>query len=446
MSFLAYDVRDGRGKIQTRRGRTMTDWSRRDVLSAVAGGLAAAELPRAVSGAGTPDKNAPKHPMRIRTITAGVAVSGLDDVGALERALGRLQRVRQRMEGAGYEVQTIRVATTPVVAALDAGQRRLALGAIEKFDSTVAAADALLSIGPILTADRFDPDLGAWAADAARRTKRMSFSVTVASEERGVHRSAVRAAAQVIDDLSRLDISGAANFRFAAAASVPAGTPFFPVAFHQGPDSLAIGLESAGLFPTAFEGTADPDVAATRLRQVMEAQLGPVDAMGSQLAAAEHLQYLGIDTSPAPGMDRSIGAAIESLTRAPFGQVSTLAACAAITAVLKSLRIRTCGYCGLMLPVLEDPVLARRAEERRYGIQELLLYSTVCGTGLDVVPIPGDTGVDRLAKIIADVATLASRLRKPLSARLFPVPGKASGDIVRFDDARLAQCRVFEVD
>src|SRR5450432_1331576 len=214
MNFIAYDEDDEEERSRKRGGRTMTDWSRRDVLSAVAGGLAAAELPRGAGGAGTSDKNVPKHPMRIRTITAGLAVSGLDDVGAIERALGRLQRIRQRMESAGYEVQTIRVATTPLVAALDAGQRRLALGALEKFDATIAAADALLSIGPILTADRFDPDLGAWAAEAARRTKRMSFSVTVASEERGVHRSAVRSAAKVIDDLSRVDISGAANFRF----------------------------------------------------------------------------------------------------------------------------------------------------------------------------------------------------------------------------------------
>ena len=50
-----------------------------------------------------------------------------------------------------------------------------------------------------------------------------------------------------------------------------------------------------------------------------------------------------------------------------------------------------CGYCGLMLPVLEDPVLAQRAGEGRYSVRDLLLYSSVCGTGLDVVPVPGDT-------------------------------------------------------
>jgi uncharacterized protein (UPF0210 family) len=423
----------------------MTDWSRRDVLSAVAAGLAAAELPR-VSGAAAPDKDVPQHPMRIRTITAGVALAGLDDVGAIDRALVRLSRARQRMKSAGYEVQTIRVAITPLVAGLDAGQRRASMGALEKIDAAIAAADALLSIGPLLTADRVDPELGAWAAEFVRRTQRTSFSVTVSSAEHGVHRQAIRSAAQVIDELSRVESSGTANFRFTAGASIPAGTPFFPAGYHQGPDSLALGLESAGMVQTALESAADPEDAATRLRQVMETQLGAVDALGGQLAGAEGVQYLGIDTSPAPGMDRSIGAAIESLTRRPFGQPSTLQACSTITAVLKTLSVRSCGYCGLMLPVLEDPVLAKRAQERRYGIQELLLYSTVCGTGLDVVPIPGNTGVDAMARLIADVATLAVRLRKPLSARLFPVPGKTPGDSVRFDDARLAECRVFEVD
>jgi uncharacterized protein (UPF0210 family) len=423
----------------------MTDWSRRDVLSAVAAGLASAELPR-TSSAGLPARDATRNSMRIRTITAGVAVSGPDDVAALDRALGRLLRARQRAQDAGYEVQTIRVSASPLVASLDEGERRLAISALEKFDATIAAENALLSIGPILSVDRFDPDLGAWTADLMRRTQRISCSVTVTSAERGMHRSAIRSAAQVIAELSRVHVSGVANFRFAAAASVPAGTPFFPVAYHQGPDSLALGLESAGLVQAAFEGAADPEDAEVRLRRLMEAQLGPADTLGLQLAAAERVQYQGIDTSPAPGMDRSIGAAIESLTRRPFGQPATLQACATITGVLKTLSVRTCGYCGLMLPVLEDPILAQRARERRYGIQELLLYSTVCGTGLDVVPIPGDTGVDATAQIIADVGTLAVRLRKPLSARLFPVPGKASGDGVRFDDARLAESRVFSVD
>ena len=106
---------------------------------------------------------------------------------------------------------------------------------------------------------------------------------------------------------------------------------------------------------------------------------------------------------------------------------------------LKILSIEKCGYSGLLLPVLEDPVLAQRAAEGRYGISELLLYSSVCGTGLDVVPLPGDTPVDALAAVITDVAALAMKYRKPLSARLFPIPGKRAGERVRFDNPYLTE-------
>jgi uncharacterized protein (UPF0210 family) len=85
-----------------------------------------------------------------------------------------------------------------------------------------------------------------------------------------------------------------------------------------------------------------------------------------------------------------------------------------------------------MLPVMEDTVLARRWEEGWLGLDQLLAYSAVCGTGLDTVPLPGDSSADELTKLICDVATLAVRLRKPLSARLLPVPGKSAGQRTQF--------------
>lgn len=35
-----------------------------------------------------------------------------------------------------------------------------------------------------------------------------------------------------------------------------------------------------------------------------------------------------------------------------------------------------------MLPIMEDAGLAKRFAERTYSVQEVLLYSTVCGCGL----------------------------------------------------------------
>jgi uncharacterized protein (UPF0210 family) len=386
--------------------------------------------------------------LRIRTLTAGVELKTPGDTAAVEQALARATRARKRVQDAGFEVQTIRVATNPVVAPLSASQRSAAMRDLQKLDQLALAAGAVMSIGPVLVEDRFDPALSEWAASLARETKQISFSVDVVSPSHGVQRAAVQSAAQVISALSKVDSSGVANFRFAAAASIPNGTPFFPVARHAGPDSLAVGVESAGIVFTAFSDGAkanDKNAAEAHLREALDAQLAPIEKLASQIAAEEGVQYLGIDSSPAPGMDRSIGAAIEAFTGSPFGHPSTLQACATITGALKTLRAKTCGYCGLMLPVLEDPVLAKRASEQRYGIQELLLYSTICGTGLDVVPLPGEITPDDLARIIGDMATLAARLRKPLSSRLFPVPGKKAGDTVSFNDPVLTGCRVFDI-
>jgi uncharacterized protein (UPF0210 family) len=252
-------------------------------------------------------------------------------------------------------------------------------------------------------------------------------------------------AAQVISALGGAGGGGIANFRFAAAACVPAGTPFFPVAYHEGPPSLAVGLETPNLVRQAFAAAKDPSQASERLRVLLDAELRPVEKLAEIAAEQGKRRYLGIDTSPAPGRDSSIGLALETLTGQPFGSASTLQACAAVTAAIKSVAVMTCGYSGLMLPILEDPILADRVTEGRIKISDLLLYSTVCGTGLDVVPVPGDAAVQDLARVIGDVATLAVRLKKPLSARLFTVPGKRVGEQVEFADPLLCSSKVMSL-
>ncbi len=82
-------------------------------------------------------------------------------------------------------------------------------------------------------------------------------------------------------------------------------------------------------------------------------------------------------------------------------------------------------------------MLARRAREGHFGLRDLLLFSSVCGTGLDVIPLPGDTPLATIERIMLDVAAQATKLGKALSVRLFLVPGKNVGDPVHFDDPRL---------
>jgi hypothetical protein len=98
-----------------------------------------------------------------------------------------------------------------------------------------------------------------------------------------------------------------------------------------------------------------------------------------------------------------------------------------------------------MLPVLEDAVLAGRSKEGLLTVNDLLLWSAVCGTGLDTVPLPGDVTEDELAGILLDMAALAVRLDKPLTARLMPVPGLKAGDVTAFDFGYFANGQVLAV-
>jgi uncharacterized protein (UPF0210 family) len=98
-----------------------------------------------------------------------------------------------------------------------------------------------------------------------------------------------------------------------------------------------------------------------------------------------------------------------------------------------------------MLPLLEDATLAKRGAEGVLSVTDLLLYSAVCGTGLDTIPLPGDVSVEQIYAILLDVAALAMRLDKPLTARLMPIPGKHAGDETGFDFEFFANSRVLNL-
>jgi uncharacterized protein (UPF0210 family) len=373
----------------------------------------------------------------VRTITTGVALQRLSDLRAVEEALAVLARARKRFEREGYEVQTTRITLPPRVATLNGAQRSAALNALRAIDQLCAGAGVMCGLGPVLMEDRPDDSIAPWAAELVRDTKATSFSAVIASPARGIHAHGVRLAAAVTRAVAESRPTGMGSFQFAAAANVPPGTPFFPVGWHEGPNSLAVGLQSPRVIREAFTGAHDREDARRRLATRLTAELREVERIATDVAHSERLRYDGIDSSPAPLGDDSIGGAIETLTGAPFGEAGTLQACALITDVIKRVPVKLCGYSGLMLPVLEDTVLARRATEGHYGLRELLLFSSVCGTGLDVVPIPGDTPQPTIERIMLDVAAQAVKLNKALSVRLFLVPGKKVGDPVHFDDPRL---------
>jgi uncharacterized protein len=113
-----------------------------------------------------------------------------------------------------------------------------------------------------------------------------------------------------------------------------------------------------------------------------------------------------------------------------------LAAIRNLTDAIRAAKVDLIGFSGVMLPIMEDSVLAQRGIEGRYTLRDLLAFSAVCGNGLDTIPVPGNTSADQLAGVLHEVAALAGALRKPLVARLLPMPGLQAGDTTQIDFAR----------
>jgi uncharacterized protein (UPF0210 family) len=231
-------------------------------------------------------------------------------------------------------------------------------------------------------------------------------------------------------------------------ANVEPHSPFFPAAYHDGgPPTVAIATESADLALAAASEAGSLEEVRAHLVAAVEASAAHIANLIRPLAQRHGCRFAGIDFSLAPFPEevRSIGAAVERLGVDHFGAAGTLFVASLLTDCLHRAEFPRCGFNGLMLPVLEDAVLAARSREGLFTVNDLLLYSAVCGTGLDTVPLPGGVSEEELAGILLDVAALALRLDKPLTARLMPIPGAQAGDLTAFDFPYFANGRVLEV-
>ena len=187
-----------------------------------------------------------------------------------------------------------------------------------------------------------------------------------------------------------------------------------------------------------FERThGNMEAATTELTKELTMHARVADKIGKAVAARTGWSYMGVDPTPAPLGAVSIAAAMEAYTGAKFGASGTMTAARIITTAVKAVPVKQVGYAGLMVPVMEDKLLAARWAEGTYNVDSLLAYSAVCGTGLDTVPLPGDVSQEQLERIFGDVASLATKWNKPLSARLQPVHGKKAGEQTEFDDPYL---------
>jgi uncharacterized protein len=373
----------------------------------------------------------PRKP-RVRAITAFVSIDRSTFAEQIQDTLAMLRKAKSAFEKGGYEVQTIRITTQPFPQYTRGITKAEALEFFKRLDGLSKKESFLANIGPAMLNDQDDSAIDL-LADILVSTD-LNTSLVIAADD-GIHWNAIRAAAKTVKYVEEHSANGAHNFDFAAAAFVPPYTPFFPATNHNGPGhQFSVGLEGGAFVADVFaESHGDPRMARELLSGKLAEHARSLEAIALQVEKDSGWSYMGLDATPAPGPDSSIGAAIQQFTGTKFGSSGTLTAAAIITDAVRSISVKRVGYSGLMLPPLEDSVLAQGWSERNYNIDSVLAYSAVCGTGLDTIPLPGDVSQQQLERIIGDVASLAFKWHKPLAARLIPAPGKKAGDKTNFN-------------
>ena len=374
---------------------------------------------------------------KVRAITAFINIDPKSYATEIESTMQFLNGAREAYRAAGFDVEGVRIATQPYTKYIAGMNREDALAFLQKLNDLSGKLKFAPNIGTAMVGDNDDSSSLDLLATVLSKTH-LNASLIVAGED-GVHWNAIREAARLIKNTAERSSHGGGNFNFAVTAMVKPYGPFYPGAYHLGTGhTFAVGLESANVVADVFAQYRDPREAEKQLSYALAKHMRDAEAVATKVAAGSGWTYAGIDPTPAPLGDVSIGRAIESFTGGPFGVSGTMTAAGIITRAVQSVPVKRTGYSGLMVPVLEDNVLAKRWAEGTYNIDSLLAYSAVCAGGLDTVPLPGDISVEQIARILGDVASLAYKWQKPLAARLLPVPGKKAGDHTEFDDPRMA--------
>ena len=448
--------------------------------------------------------------MRIRTLTVGIAIESVEELcSTIDTALTYLKDTENHLQGKGYEIQTLRICTNSFeewllpmsVSNSELYNQDMIQNIQESLDliksHCLKVGLGFLSLGPATSLKGADiiPCI-------LENLPMASVSLNIPPISDTNHSLFVEKAVDLCyNKLGR--VNSLYNFRFCASFNCPPGIPFFPASYftsNQGNKNIAIkmtssssdlltvddqrnkkyalmvGLECSDLLVESFVNqctTADSLARKEEIfRQHANDSIVPLErAIQSYIQEMEKsssqylLQYAGIDTSMNPSLDEdfSIVRAYESvLGEGKFGSVGTLAISSVITKVMKEIPIdKKTGYCGLMLPVMEDKLLARRAMEGTYSIQDLVMWSSVCGVGCDTVPVSfnswdlrevDDTNENdsvnskHVQMLYTDLAALAFKLNKPLSCRLLPLP-RQNGEMTTglLDSPYLTDTKIFQI-
>ena len=256
------------------------------------------------------------------------------------------------------------------------------------------------------------------------------------------NKEALDASSNLVLNNSRLSSTGYDNFRFGINCNVLPGTPFFPFSYGLNANQFSIAVESIKPFLKSFK---NPDDLETPFLEIKK------ELLEFQILFDKDKSFIGYDLSFAPFPDENISVkdVYSVLGLSEFGSLGTTYITSNLTSFLKKFvndkQIKTCGFNWVIFSLLEDKLLAKENNFKTFTMNDFLLYSSVCGCGIDMIPISGNVLPEQVKSLILDTFSISEKYKKPLGVRVLPIPNKKDNEFTEFDMEFIENTRVIGI-
>lgn len=360
----------------------------------------------------------------------------------------------------GYEIQSIRIVTNSFGEYLDTTSLETIISDMHYIQDILTSSDMpeyriRFAIGEAVTPKEmgYIPQLIAQFGDIA------NICVNVEVDKLGIaNNKKILSCITAMQEISKITPRGEGNFNFTVNFNCKPLIPYFPASYFRSDmeDCFAIGFETPDLLVETLKSAnleqyedvnKKYEIAYESMQKALQYHVEYLANIAKEYSHDKYLKFAGVDSSAAPSKNCSSMVEVYKLLGVPyFGASGSVEASSILTKVFKSIEnVDLIGFSGLMLAVVEDLGLAEATMKKQFDIKNLLLYSSICGIGLDTVPIADNVPIEKIATLMRDTATMAFRLNKPLTVRLFPVPGKKVGDVTEFQSDDLCNSAILEV-
>ncbi len=280
---------------------------------------------------------------------------------------------------------------------------------------------------------------------ALTESDRVCSSINVGTTKAGINVDAILEVSEKLLDMAERtkDTDGFACAKLVTFCNAVEDNPFMAGAFHgigEPECVLNVGISGPGVVLKAVQKY--PDMNLQDLSEVIKRVTFKTTRVG-ELFGRKMSETLGVpfgivdlSLAPTPEPGDSIGAIIEEFGIEKVGAPGTTAILAMLNDAVKKGGLMASshigGMSGAFIPVSEDNVMIKRAEDGDLSLEKLEAMTAVCSVGLDMFAIPGDTPATTIAAIIADECAIGMINNKTTAVRVIPVPGKVVGDMANY--------------